>query len=94
MCGESYDDLYYLESERLKTFVNWPKSFININKMAADGLYYSGTGDWVRCAFCGIEIGRWREDDDPLESHRRFSPDCRLITNREPNNVPLRSVIN
>lgn len=68
------------ESDRLKTFENWPVSFMNVNDLAAAGFYYLNKGDLVRCPYCSIEVGKWVEGDDPVADHRRHSPHCRYVS--------------
>jgi hypothetical protein len=46
------------------------------NRLAAAGFYYTGRGDIVRCAFCGVEVGWWQEGDSQFDNHKRFSPSC------------------
>ena len=53
--------------------------FMDKNQLVAAGFYYTNRGDVVRCAFCGVEVGMWDEDDCPLNEHRRFSPSCAFI---------------
>ncbi|KAF6216763.1 hypothetical protein GE061_001112 [Apolygus lucorum] len=37
----------------------------------------------VKCNFCGIVLGKWREFDNPQEEHRRWSPNCIFVDNPE-----------
>ncbi|AAQ21613.1 iap-3 [Cryptophlebia leucotreta granulovirus] len=67
------------EVERLKTFVDWPVVFLSPQLLAKNGFYYLGRSDEVRCAFCKVEIMRWKEDDDPETEHRKWSPQCSLF---------------
>lgn len=67
------------EEQRLKTFINWPLTFISKHSLAEDGFYYTGKNDIVRCAFCQIEIGYWEKDDIPNAEHKRWNPNCPLI---------------
>ena len=46
------DDIYKLETERLRTFEAWPVSFIRPADLANAGFVYTGRGDCVRCVFC------------------------------------------
>ncbi|AJD09274.1 inhibitor of apoptosis protein 3 [Condylorrhiza vestigialis mutiple nucleopolyhedrovirus] len=64
------------ENARLATYVNWPVSFLEPSQMAANGFYYLGRADEVRCAFCKVEIMRWLEGDDPAADHKRWAPQC------------------
>ncbi|XP_059057310.1 baculoviral IAP repeat-containing protein 3 isoform X2 [Achroia grisella] len=67
------------EEERLKSFVNWPVPFLSPEKLAQCGFYYKGRGDEVICAYCNVEIMSWREGDDPVLDHKRWSPQCPLL---------------
>lgn len=80
---------YRLESSRLQSFDNWPVSYVSPETLAAAGFYYIGPDDKVRCFCCSIEIGRWTENDDPLEEHKFWSSRCRFALNLPCGNVPL-----
>lgn len=67
------------EDMRLKTFVNWPHSFLRPEDLAKNGFYYLGRGDEVRCAFCKVEIMKWIEGDDPASDHQRWAPQCPFL---------------
>lgn len=77
------------ERERLKSFENWPVSFLSPSVMAAAGFYFLKREDVVRCAFCGVEVGCWVEGDDPMQDHERWSPSCRFVRKLPVANVPL-----
>ena len=77
------------ELVRLSTFAYWNVPFISKRKLAMLGFFYIGPFDFVRCQFCGVEIGMWEEGDDILTEHQRWSPYCRFIKQRPTNNVPL-----
>ncbi|QKE44583.1 putative inhibitor of apoptosis protein [Yalta virus] len=85
-------NLYYVnETDRLATFENWPLSYIDKHIMAKTGLYYLGPeyGDRVKCFVCSIEIYNWEENDDPLNEHKKHSPQCRLISGLPTLNIPI-----
>ncbi|UJZ89032.1 iap-3 [Erannis ankeraria nucleopolyhedrovirus] len=67
------------ENERLKTFKNWPVSFLSPIDMAKWGFYYLNKNDEVRCAYCKIQIMKWQSDENPESEHRRYAPQCPLI---------------
>lgn len=67
------------ENERLATFDKWPLDFIDKEILAKTGFYYIGKDDNVICIFCGVEIGSWERGDNPIEEHRKFSPQCKLL---------------
>lgn len=85
------DEKYQREDERLKTFDNWPLEWLNKRELAQTGLFYTGDDDKVKCYFCEVEIGRWEREDQPVNEHLRFSPNCPLLRRRTTNNVALNS---
>jgi hypothetical protein len=76
------------EVDRRKTFKNWCVPYIDVNKLAATGFFFTGEGDVVRCAFCQVEIGRWVEGDDPFKDHKRWSPACWFLIGLPVGNIP------
>lgn len=77
------------ESERLKTFENFPCDFMDRSLLAKTGMYYTGMDDKCKCYFCDVEIGRWERLDCPIGEHMRFSQNCPLLRRRHTDNVPL-----
>lgn len=77
------------EAERLRTYENWPVAFLEGKRMAEAGFYYTRKSDLVKCAFCGIEIGKWEEGDDPIRDHLRWKPHCAFLKNLNVGNVPI-----
>lgn len=69
----------YLETDRLKTFEEWPIPFINKIDLASSGFYYTNRRDIVKCIYCQVEVGCWVEHDSPDFEHERHSPMCRYI---------------
>ncbi|BBU37599.1 inhibitor of apoptosis protein 3 [Choristoneura diversana nucleopolyhedrovirus] len=67
------------ENARLATYINWPVQFLEPQRLAANGFFYLGRGDEVRCAFCKVEIMRWEEGDDPARDHQRWAPQCPFL---------------
>ena len=80
---------YCFESERLKSFENWPNRDIDPTALAKAGLYYTGQLDKTRCFHCKIEIYRWEKNDIPILEHTRYSERCRFIRNLPAGNIPL-----
>ncbi len=74
-------DLYNI-SDRLKTFENWPISFMSKELLATAGFYYTGRGDAVKCPYCNIEVGFWDQGDIPEVEHEKHSPKCKYIHSR------------
>lgn len=77
------------EEARLKTFINWPLDWLDKHQLAQTGMFYTNVEDKVKCHFCGVEIGRWEQEDQPVPEHQRWSPNCPLLRRRTTNNVPL-----
>lgn len=76
--------LMLAESERLATFkLRWPHfwQYVNTEEMAKCGLYYTGVGDNVRCAFCSVLIHKWNRGDKPVKDHFKYSPKCPFLYN-------------
>jgi len=46
----------YSERDRVATFRDWSNPALSADELAANGFYYTGRDDIVRCAFCGIEV--------------------------------------
>ncbi|KAI0238859.1 Baculoviral IAP repeat-containing protein 1e [Lamellibrachia satsuma] len=66
-----------LESKRLESFTNWPTiAYICPENLAKAGLYYLGTADRVKCAFCNGILRNWKLGDEPEMVHRSFFPNC------------------
>lgn len=80
---------YRFEAARLQSFENWPVSYIEPEKLAAAGFYYTGEGDKVRCFECQVEICQWVEGDNPMVDHQRWSARCRFIRKMHCGNVPI-----
>ncbi|XP_025994182.1 E3 ubiquitin-protein ligase XIAP [Solenopsis invicta] len=80
---------FRFESARLESFKNWPCSWVEPEKLAAAGFYYTGESDKVKCFECLIEICEWQEDDNPMVDHQRWSGRCRFIRNIPCGNVPI-----
>lgn len=78
-----------LEFLRLQSYVGWPVTFISPETLAGAGFYYTQDNDRVRCPFCGIEISRWDQHDDPREEHAKRSPTCRFVLDHPCGNVPI-----
>lgn len=82
---------YCEESERLISFIGWPRPYIKPEKLAAAGFFYLGLGDDVTCFECGVEINDWKIGEDPLTEHTLDAEDCRFINGLPCGNVPINS---
>lgn len=67
---------FSLESDRLKSFENWPISFISKNELALAGFIYTQIEDRVRCYYCNVDLSNWKIGDDPFREHLKHSPNC------------------
>ena len=77
--------------QRLNTyFVRfWPISIRqNGMTMAKAGFFYRGFGDIVTCAFCGVSLHKWLQNDDPIAEHRKFNASCKFIGLLQDSNNP------
>lgn len=66
---------------RIASFYNsaamWPKvAPIGPREMAEAGLFYTGLGDKVQCAYCDGKLYNWKVTDSPSREHRKHFPRC------------------
>jgi len=61
------------------------------NHLAFAGFYFTNCSDVVRCAFCGVEVGYWKEGDNAIANHQRWSPSCGFIKGLFAGNIPIHS---
>ncbi|KYN06942.1 PREDICTED: E3 ubiquitin-protein ligase XIAP-like [Cyphomyrmex costatus] len=87
--GSSMSLDYRFESARLTSFKNWQCSSTKPEELAAAGFFYTGESDKVKCFECNIEICQWREEDNPMVDHQRWSGKCRFIRKIPCGNVPI-----
>ena len=74
---------YQLYEHRLSSFIDrsWPISLHqNEVTMANAGFFYSGYGDIVICAFCGLYLHRWLPNDEPITEHKKFNRNCKVVS--------------
>jgi hypothetical protein len=77
------------EADRRKTFEKWSVFFMNKNRMAAAGYYFTNRSDVICCAFCGAQVGCLEEGDDAFTEHQRWSPSCVFIKGLFAGNIPI-----
>lgn len=65
---------------RLASFETWPEWAVKrpIN-LAANGFYYCGDKDRVKCFSCGGEISNWSLWQDVTDEHKIRFPQCALV---------------
>ena len=68
------------ELYHINTFASWPKNFaISKASLVAAGFCYLLKDDLVKCAYCSLELEDWKERDDPMNDHERWSPRCPFV---------------
>lgn len=71
---------YAVETDRIKTFEEWPKYMKQTPAIMADaGLFYSGQGDRVICFSCGGKLSEWDDEYVPWEHHALWLPKCDYV---------------
>lgn len=71
---------YMLESERVKSFIDWPVALKQKPAQLSDaGFFYEGKGDRVSCFSCGGGLKDWYPEDDPWEQHAMNYKDCQYL---------------
>ena len=71
---------YMLESDRLKSYENWPQGLSQKPTDLSDaGFYYTGVGDKVICFSCGGGIQNWLPGDIPWEQHGMLYESCHYL---------------
>lgn len=43
-----------------------------------------GITDKVECQSCGIRLYNWQDDEDPLQAHKKYAPDCEFMIKNFP----------
>lgn len=68
-----------MEDLMRETFLSYPKTYPDAEKMVQAGFCYTGVEDVVMCISCGVMLDQWNPDEDPLEEHKKSSPFCDLL---------------
>ena len=80
----------FSEIERLKSFELWPKkNILDINQLAASGLYFIGKDDITQCPFCNGKMTGWMEGDIPQIEHAKHFSKCTFVKGIETKNIPI-----
>jgi len=61
------------------------------NHLAAAGFYFTNCSDVARCAFRGVEVCYWKDGDNAIADHQRWSPSCGFIKGLYIGNIPTHS---
>lgn len=71
---------YAIFSKRESSFDDWPVDHpVSGRDLAEAGFYYTGAADRVKCFECGVQVHRWKKDDDAWIEHARFAPRCPYV---------------
>jgi baculoviral IAP repeat-containing protein 7/8 len=71
---------FALETQRIKSFEDWPKTIKQKPAQLSDaGFYYTGKGDRVCCFSCGGGLKDWEENDQPWEQHAMWYNKCEYL---------------
>lgn len=82
------------EKFRLESFIDWPHEWLSPLELAAEGFYYTGNKDFVRCAFCTGLLGKFRKGDISKELHKHSFPNCSMVRGKATNtSIRLRSIL-
>lgn len=65
------------ERHRLETYKLWPKAeVVDPESLSQSGLYFTGDGDQVKCAFCQGVLNGFQQGDSPHKLHVLRYPSC------------------
>uniref|UniRef100_A0A8C2JS08 E3 ubiquitin-protein ligase XIAP n=1 Tax=Cyprinus carpio TaxID=7962 RepID=A0A8C2JS08_CYPCA len=51
-----------------------------ITRFLAEGFYFTGQADRVRCFSCHATVEDWNKGDAPLKRHQQASPSCKFLS--------------
>jgi len=87
------DDLFNVlmrfEKNRLRTFKNWPLSFVTPSELSKAGFYYLLHSDQVRCFECKITLFNWEQGDRAITEHFNNNTRCKLLNGYDVGNVAI-----
>jgi hypothetical protein len=70
-------------SARIQSFCEWSSTnTVNIFALARAGFQYTGRGDVVECFKCNGTLKEWVQEDDPLDAHNQYYPNCEFVKKR------------
>ncbi|XP_046563792.1 E3 ubiquitin-protein ligase XIAP-like [Haliotis rubra] len=69
--------------KRLNTYAHW-SSRKSALQLATAGFIYTGITDKVECQSCGIRLYNWQDDEEPLQAHKKYAPDCEFMIKHFP----------
>ncbi|KAL5004352.1 hypothetical protein ScPMuIL_017808 [Solemya velum] len=68
----------------------WLQTVSGPIQLAEAGFYYSGTNNIIVCFSCGVRYDVKSNRGNPKTVHMRLSPNCKIMTNNETRNVPIK----
>lgn len=74
------------EKYRLKSLREWPKPYIDVKVLAANGFYFKEKPDSVQCNFCNVIIYKWESGDSATH---QYSANCPLARGDKTKNIPI-----
>lgn len=78
----------HLESERIRTFEDWPhKLWLNDSALASEGFVFLKIGDFCKCVFCNLKLSNWVPDVNIKDRHRLGNRTCKFVMGLPVNNV-------
>lgn len=78
--GDDITSVKDIEHLLVQTFLSWPKPYPKITDLVMSGFFYTGIEDAVTCVCCNLTLEDWQPQDDPAQEHKKFKPDCKLLT--------------
>ncbi len=57
--------------------------FVLFKALSSAGFIYRGVADHTQCFTCLVVLSQWHIEHDPDFEHRRHSPSCEFVLNRE-----------
>ena len=80
-------ELFSREEHRVKSFVDWPHSYITPKELAMNGFFYVGEEDIVKCFSCNIKLQKWLPGDRAISEHAKWSETCPMVAGKACGNV-------
>ena len=80
ICSFGLPNNMTVKEERMKTFEKWPEWYYpRPMELAEVGLYFTGVGDRVKCAYCNGVLQHWEQNDNPAQEHKKFYKNCPAV---------------
>ena len=88
------DNFMNIELFRLSSYQHFPRdSAISTIKLSSAGLFYTGTGDKVKCYKCNFTKDNWLLTDNPFKEHKNQFPTCPVVSGCDiSDNIPVAPV--